>query len=541
MKKIPQLIMGKQQRTREAKKKLREFKITLDEIEALLDRLEKKALLDTDYPLIIELIKNFTSIQEQFKNSTSTVKKLQRLMFGPKTERALLPTELKATDTGEPAQGHGRKPIDQWVDNPAAICFHPHEDIQEGQLCPKCKQGKLYRFKPSVRIRIVANRALDVEQHEVERLRCSTCGWLYTATPSEDLRKHPEATAEAMAMSALLRYQSGFPTYRLVSFLSAQGVFLTWTKIWGMILGAFEAASSVFDLLWKLSAESGLVQNDDTKMRIIDLMKANKSKKKGERVAIQTTGMVMHLKNGYKVLLYRTGHKNSGENLEEILSHRIDPNLPMQMSDALSANSAGENKTKPGGCLDHYRRDYYDLYDDWTAECELVLTHLREVYKVDAKAKRDRLTPAQRLALHQKESAPHMEAVYQWMQIQQSEKRVEPNSNLGKVIQYGMNHWEKLTAFLRLEGMPVSNIEVERMLKKAVAHRKNSLSYKNIKGAKVGDVLMSIIQTAVEAKVNAYRYLTSLIENTKDVKDQPEKWLPWNYVQRLAELKPAQA
>ena len=134
-----------------------------------------------------------------------------------------------------------------------------------------------------------------------------------------------------------------------------------------------------------------------------------------------------------------------------------------------------------------------------------------------------------------------MDAIYHWMQTQQSKKRVEPNSNLGKAIQYGMNHWAKLTAFLKLEGMPISNSAVERLLKKAIVHRKNSLSYKTTKGAFVGDVLMSMIQTAEEAQANVFRYLTELKKNEKNVKEQPEQWLPWNYLQRLAQLKPAQA
>jgi len=392
-----------------------------------------------------------------------------------------------------------------------------------------------------MRVRIIANRVLDVEQHEVDRLRCSACGWLYTATPNEDLRKYPDATPEAMAMSALLRYQSGFPTYRLIGFLFAQGVYLTWTKVWTMILSVYEVALRIFDTLWTLAAEAKLVQNDDTKMRVIELMKGNKGKDKGERKAIQTTGLVMHLVSGHKVLLYKTGHKNAGENLEEILSRRTSSDPPMQMSDALAANGPGNKKTIPGACLDHFRREYYDLYDDWTSECELILTHLRAVYKVDAIAKKQKLSPAKRLALHQKESKIHMDAIYDWMILQQSEKKVEPNSNLGHAIQYGLNHWYKLTAFLRLDGMPISNAEVERLLKKAIAHRKNSLSYKNKKGALVGDVLMSIIQTAVEAKVNAFKYLTELVKNKDDVKEQPEQWLPWNYLQRFSELKPAQA
>ena len=135
------------------------------------------------------------------------------------------------------------------MDQPAQVCLHPHEELKEGELCPKCKMGKLAKFKPSVRIRIVANRVLDVEQHELERLRCSACGYLFTATLKGDLQKFPNATPEAMAMSALLKYQSGFPAYRLIGFLADEGVFLNWTQVWVMILGVFEPAVHLFEHL----------------------------------------------------------------------------------------------------------------------------------------------------------------------------------------------------------------------------------------------------------------------------------------------------
>ena len=88
--------------------------------------------------------------------------------------------------------------------------------------------------------------------------------------------------------------------------------------------------------------------------------------------------------------------------------------------------------------------------------------------------------------------------------------------------------------------MPLSNVEVEGLLKKFVIYRKNSLFYKIIKGALVGDGFMSVIQTAVDAKVNVLDYLIHLVKNEKNVKKQPEQWLPWNYLQRLNELNPAQ-
>lgn len=55
---------------------------------------------------------------------------------------------------------------------------------------------------------------------------------------------------------------------------------------------------------------------------------------------------------------------------------------------------------------------------------------------------------------------------------------MEPNSGLGQAISYLLNHWQKLTLFLEKPGVPLDNNVVERALKKAILHRKNSLFYK---------------------------------------------------------------
>src|SRR5436190_16436945 len=66
------------------------------------------------------------------------------------------------------------------------------------------------------------------------------------------------------------------------------------------------------------------------------------------------------------------------------------------------------------------------------------------------------------------------------------ETKVEPDSGLGQAISYLLKHWEKLTLFLRVAGAPIDNNLVERALKKAILHRKNSLFYKTRNGAQMG-------------------------------------------------------
>ncbi len=74
----------------------------------------------------------------------------------------------------------------------------------------------------------------------------------------------------------------------------------------------------------------------------------------------------------------------------------------------------------------------------------------------------------------------------------------------------------------------------ERALKKVIQHRKNSLFYKTLHGAYIGDLFMSIIYTCNLEDVNAFEYLNALEEHSAELFKHPKLWLPWNYHEQLA-------
>jgi hypothetical protein len=118
------------------------------------------------------------------------------------------------------------------------------------------------------------------------------------------------------------------------------------------------------------------------------------------------------------------------------------------------------------------------------------------------------------------------------------QKEVEPNSSMGKAIAYLQNHWKELTLFLRMPGVPIHNNATERILKRAVLNRKNAYFYRNETGAKIGDILMSVIETCVLNEINPWEYLVAIQKYQKDVRVNPALWVPWFYEERLKELQP---
>ena len=75
---------------------------------------------------------------------------------------------------------------------------------------------------------------------------------------------------------------------------------------------------------------------------------------------------------------------------------------------------------------------------------------------------------------------------------------------------------------------------VERALKRAILHRKNSLFYKTLTGASVGDLYMSLIATCIQNKADPFDYLNAAETHAAEVARDPGAWMPWNYRQALS-------
>jgi len=137
---------------------------------------------------------------------------------------------------------------------------------------------------------------------------------------------------------------------------------------------------------------------------------------------------------------------------------------------------------------------------------------------------------SQRLRLHQAHSRPIMDKLYGWMEAQLAMKKTEPNSGLGKAIQYMLRHWRALTLFLAFARSSAGqNTICERALKKAILHSENSLFFKTLHAAQVGELYMSLIHTCELSGANPFDYLTELQRHSEQLQQDPKGWMPWNY------------
>jgi hypothetical protein len=295
----------------------------------------------------------------------------------------------------------------------------------------------------------------------------------------------------------------------------------------------------VYKELLRQAADWPLMFVDDTGGKILDLLKDKEARKAaGGRVGVFTTAIVAR-KEGREIHLFFTGPKHAGENMADLLDLR-DKALPppFQMSDALSRNVPKDHLTVLVLCLIHGRRNFIDCEDAFPDESTYVITRIALVYKHERHIQTTGMNDQQRLEYHQAMSKEPMDEILEYAKQKLASRAVEPNGTLGQAFQYMIKYWTGMTRFLELPGAPLDNNTGERLIKKAIQHRKNSLFYKTENGAHVGDVLMSTIQTTIAAGENPFDYLTAIQRHSRHVAKNPHVWLPWNYRTVLSSFGP---
>jgi transposase len=535
--------------------------VNAQQFEELLERAASNTLRDEDTQLLRQLFESYAGLFQIVGDKNTTIARLRKMMFGATSEKSenvlgdaedalnFSPAEgsdddavdeatadsgsRQDEDSSKPASGHGRLGADAYPGADQVEVQHPQHAA--GEVCPDCGQGTLYEKSPGVLVRFVGQAPLHATVYRLQKLRCHLCGKLFTAPMPAGVgdTKYDHTVA---SMIGLLKYGSGLPFNRLQRLQGSCEIPLAASTQWDIVRAASALIAPAYDELIRQAAQGEVVHNDDTTVRILELMGARARKTPPsddehdpKRTGLFTSGVVATL-SGMRMALFFSGRRHAGENLSEVLQHRAaELAAPIQMCDGLARNLPRELDTILANCLAHGRRNFVELLDRFPEECRHVIESFKVIYHNDKVSRENELSVEARLVYHQTHSGPTMDDLHAWLQLQFENKLVEPNSALGDAINYLLKRWEPLTLFLRQAGAPLDNNLCERALKKAILHRRNSMFYKTRHGAHVGDMYMSLIYTCELNGANPFDYLNQLQLNATNVSQQPERWMPWNY------------
>ena len=337
------------------------IEVNSQQLEELLARARGK-LDEADARLIEQLVESYRFIAELLEDKKITIDRLQKLLFGAQTEKTQnlvgdandaeetetppsddtsdehtetndnAATDNAATDepsdeatdddTSEPRPGHGRYGADDYAGAEQVEVEHP--TLEAGDTCPECQQGTLYEKTPGVIVRFVGQAPLQGTVYRLQRFRCHLCGKVFTAPAPPDAgpQKYDHTVA---SMIGLLKYGSGLPFNRLQRLQGACELPLAASTQWQIVSAAALLLAPAYEELIRQAAQGDVVHNDDTTIKILELMgeRAQKSppaddEHDPDRTGLFTSGVVS-TREGVHMALFFSGRQHAGESLADVL------------------------------------------------------------------------------------------------------------------------------------------------------------------------------------------------------------------------------
>ena len=413
------------------------IELDMDKLDEILRRVEAKELRADDYETIRTVIESYVGLFYAVGDKNTTIARLRKMLFGVKTEKTAMvvgngqdpppPSAEESAATAAATEGqagppsaepprnnHGRNGADAY--SGAEKIEVRHESLQPGDPCPKCEDGTLYETsRPGVLVRLLGQAPVGATIYYLQKLRCGLCGVVFTADPPAGVDAEKKYDATVGSMIALLKYGNGMPFHRGEHLQENLGIPLPASTQWDIVEAQAERAEPVFAELVRQAAQGDVLHNDDTGVKILELMGDRRQAALAEdtapdaevaaqepgpdRTGLFTSGIVA-MAEGHKIALFLSGRQHAGENLKDVLLRRVaELPPPIQMCDALTRNLPGKLKTILANCLAHGRRQFVEVADRFPEECQHVLEALSVVYHNDAIAREQNLSPEERSAL----------------------------------------------------------------------------------------------------------------------------------------------
>ncbi|MEY3193581.1 MAG: hypothetical protein RI982_1363 [Bacteroidota bacterium] len=415
--------------------------------------------------------------------------------------------------------------------------------MSAGDICSACGIGKIYPSTPRISLQFKGNPPLECTRHIKLNLRCNACQIEFQAKGQANKWDYTAKTA------IVLLKTMGMPWYRLANLQLLYNIPVAASTLWLQCKGLFEDVGSyIISELFKQAAECNTYYVDDTPAKILEVIKANKKLPLDQaKRSCRTTVIATTTPQKHDIVLYLTGDAHCGENLGKLLERKSNQRSHIRiMSDASTMNKPVTNdlilnRVIHINCLTHGRAKFADIESFYQEQCGYFLAEIKSIYQNEDLIKEHKLSSKKRLLYHLKHSLPHLNNIYQKINDLLQNKLVEPNSSLGKAMNYWVRNKKGLTMFTRVRNVALDNNLSERLLKYMILQRKNSLFFATKDSAVVLSGLTSLVETCRANQINASSYLNWIQENERDVQKNPANYLPWKFKEVMDNMKLASA
>ena len=375
------------------------------------------------------------------------------------------------------ARPHGRAPLPAHL--PRRRIDHPIDP--DKTTCPHCPDHPpLVKIGEDIREKLHKLPVqYEVHQHVYPKLACPCChdGVVMPEGPDHGLKADITVVAEVVVQ----KYAEHKPLYRQQQAFARVGIPLSRQTLCDWTGWCSDEVAPVVREMARFVCSQPMVQSDETPVR----MQLADGQMKIAR--LWTYGLPW----AEVVFDFRTDKSQTGP-----LEFLRDARATHLQTDG--GSSYGPVLTQLSllhiACMAHIRRKVFEARDDAPVATDLLLAAIQKLYRIERRAKEEKLDPGQRLELRQREARPIFQDLGELFDAYG--KDLLPKSPLGKAVSYAKSQWPAMARYLEVPTAEIDNNSTEHGLRGVVLGRKNWLHVGQEAGGERAANLYSLTQAS---------------------------------------------
>lgn len=475
-----------------------------------------------EHEVALTQVKRLESLQQESKAEIATLKEeierlkeqvqlMQQRHFGKKSEiNAGEPTVVPSGNLLQIVAGYtrkkGTKSCGRTIDTSKLPRHQFYHDLaDENKVCSGCHKP-LEKMSQEVSEQLeVLPLQLYVAEHIRYKYTCRCCQTLIMAPKPKAPIPKSLAGGSLLTEVVINKYQYHLPLYRQSKILASYNAAIPDNTLGNWVVQSGTGLLPIYEAFWTVVLAARYLQVDETPVKIL----------KPEKTGYLWTYFAPHIGEG--LVIFELSLTRSGTVAEERLAN---------FKGLLQTDGyAGYNKLRVRedvtgfGCLTHARRKFVEVFkitNNSTGIAAELIERLKPLYALEDRMREQKLSFHTRKRLRQKHSWPILKAIHPWLKKQQI--KTPPKSKLGLAIQYMLNQWPYLIAYLRHGSAEIDTNWVENKIRPTALGKKNWLFMGHEDSGKIHALWYSLILSALINGLNPRVYVHYLLEQTHELR-----------------------
>lgn len=331
------------------------------------------------------------------------------------------------------------------------------------------------------------------------------------------------AGAGLITQAIIDKYVDHLPLYRQLQRLTREGIPIKEPTIHHWVHRGIEKLEILYDYLWQQQVRCGYLQVDETTIKVLESEEAANRKKNAAHLGYYW----VYNDPVANIPMFKYEKGRSGAFPTEQLK---DFKGFLQTDGYAGYHQLAQKQDITHlSCWAHARREFEKALPNDKAIAEIALAWIQQLYKIERELQN--LAPEQKKEQRLDKALPIINAFFKW--TAQQKAKVLPKSQIGKAINYSIDRYETLMAYLSNGNLNIDNNAVENSIRPVAIGRKNYLFAHNHESAQRAAIIYTFMAICKKHEINPYHWLKATLLTIDQTNIQNlSSLLPQNFIKK---------